>query len=142
MTYRHRHITPRADHSTDALARGLGWFSIALGVAEIIAPRMLTRSLGMEDQAQLVRAYGLREAATGIAILSQDDRALWVWGRVAGDVLDLATLSPGLTRDNPANGRVGLAMATVAAVTVLDVFCATALTSEEGAATRVRHYSG
>ena len=32
------------------VARGLGWFSIALGVAEVAAPRALTRALGMEGQ--------------------------------------------------------------------------------------------
>ena len=58
-------------HSTEyahSMARGLGWFSIGLGLAEVLAPRVLTRGLGMENE-QLVRAYGLREIATGIGIL-------------------------------------------------------------------------
>ncbi|HEX6010571.1 MAG TPA: hypothetical protein VFY87_01955 [Geminicoccaceae bacterium] len=36
------------DSATDALARGLGWFSVALGVAEVAAPGRLARALGME----------------------------------------------------------------------------------------------
>ena len=36
------------DTATDALARGLGWFSITLGVAEVTAPGRLARVLGME----------------------------------------------------------------------------------------------
>ena len=55
-----------------SMARGLGWFSIGLGLAEVLAPRALTRGLGMEGNEQLVQAYGLREIPTGIGILSSD----------------------------------------------------------------------
>src|SRR3954452_22927910 len=75
-------------HSTEyahSMARGLGWFSIGLGLAEVLAPRALTRGLGMEGNEQLVQAYGLREIATGIGILSSDQPAPWIWGRVGGD---------------------------------------------------------
>ena len=41
-------------------ARFLGWFSIGLGVAELIAPGALNRSLGMREHNSLVRAFGLR----------------------------------------------------------------------------------
>jgi hypothetical protein len=64
-------------HSTEyahSMARGLGWFSIGLGLTEVLAPRALTRGLGMEGNEQLVQAYGLREIATGIGILSSDQR--------------------------------------------------------------------
>ena len=40
----------QADTATDTLARGLGLFSIALGVVEVAAPRALARALGMEGQ--------------------------------------------------------------------------------------------
>jgi len=90
-------------HSTEyahSMARGLGWFSIGLGLAEVLAPRALTRGLGMEGNEQLVQAYGLREIATGIGILSSDQPAPWIWGRVGGDALDMATLAGGLQPDN------------------------------------------
>ena len=48
-------------HSTEyahSMARGLGWFSIGLGLAEVLAPRTLTRGLGMEGNEQLVQACG------------------------------------------------------------------------------------
>ena len=54
-----------------ALAQGLGWFSIGLGVAELVAPAHLARFLGMEERTELIRAYGAREIATGIGILAQ-----------------------------------------------------------------------
>jgi hypothetical protein len=107
----------------DSLARGLGWFSIALGAAEVLAPGRLARALGMEDREGVIRAYGLREIATGVAILSSDDPAPWVWARVAGDALDMATLAPGLDADNPRRGNVCLALTAVAGVGALDVIC-------------------
>jgi hypothetical protein len=115
---------------TRQLADGLGWFSIGLGVLELVAAGPLARAMGMEERAELLRLYGARELATGVGILTQDDPTPWMWGRVGGDALDLATLVPGLDGDNPHRGNVGLAMAAVAGVTVLDVICARALTRE------------
>jgi hypothetical protein len=68
----------------------------------------------------------MREIATGIGILSQDDPTPWLWGRVGGDALDLVTLAAGLGRYNPQRESVGLAFAAVAGVMALDVFCARA----------------
>ena len=118
------------DNGANALARGLGWFSIALGAAEVLAPGSLARGLGMRDKEGLIRAYGLREIATGIAILSADDPRPWVWARVAGDALDIATLSAGLDADNPRKGNVQFALAAVAGVTALDVLCGQRLGGE------------
>jgi hypothetical protein len=58
------------DSTTDALARGLGVFSIALGLVEVVAARSLTRALGMQGNETLVRLYGLREIAKGVGILA------------------------------------------------------------------------
>src|SRR5918993_2479955 len=113
--------------SAQAVARGLGWFSIALGMAEVAAPRTLARALGMEGQEQLLRAYGLREIATGAAILASQIPQPWVWGRVAGDALDLATLGAGYRDGNPKANNLAMAMAAVAGVTAADVWCARAL---------------
>ena len=78
-----------AAETAHSMARRLGWFSIGLGLAEVLAPRALTRGLGMEGNEELVQAYGLREIVTGIGILSSDQPAPWIWGRVGGDALDM-----------------------------------------------------
>jgi hypothetical protein len=49
---------------------------------------------------------------------------------VAGDGLDLATLATALEGRNPQKGNVGIAMAAVAGVTALDVYCAQTLSRE------------
>jgi hypothetical protein len=120
-------MTGRSDGSAHAVAQGLGWFSIGLGVVELVAPGNLARFLGMDGRDELIRAYGVREIVTGVGILSQDDPTPWMWGRVGGDALDLGTLATGLGRHNPQRGNVALAMAAVAGVTALDVYCARAL---------------
>ncbi len=127
--------------SADSMARGLGWFSIALGLAELAMPRTLTRSLGMQGRERLMSAYGLREVATGIGILSARDPTPWVWGRVAGDALDLGTLATALDGGNPRRDNVGFAFAAVLGVTALDVICATALGMGQRRRGPVRDYS-
>ena len=135
-------MAQRLETSAQDLAQGLGWFSIGLGVAELVAPQHLARLLGMEGRDDLIRTYGVRELVTGVGILSQDDPTPWMWARVGGDALDLGTLAMGLGRDNPQRANVGLAMAVVAGVTALDVYCARALAGErEAEPLRIRDYS-
>ncbi len=118
------------DDTADSLARGLGWFSVALGLTELLGAESLGRWLGMEEHTGLLRAYGVRELATGVGILSTDDPTPWIWGRVAGDALDIATLATGLRNDNPERENVGVALAAVAGVTVLDIVCGQWLSAE------------
>src|ERR671938_390501 len=64
----------------EQLARGLGWFSIGLGLAELLAPRGVAKVAGMRGNAGLIRLFGLREIASGIAIFAGGKRpagALW-----------------------------------------------------------------
>jgi len=103
----------------DQLARALGWFSIGLGVVELLAPRRVTETLGMEGSETLVRAFGIREIMAGIMSLSVDKNA-GLWARVGGDGLDAAALLSGLTADNPKKGNIALALLMVAGIATLD----------------------
>lgn len=131
-------------NSADSLARGLGWFSIGLGLAEVLAPRTLARTLGMKGSETVLAGYGLREITTGIGVLSAADPAPWIWGRVGGDVLDVGTLTTGLAPSNPRRGAVGVALATVVGVTALDVLCGMALSAKRRQQSRLTRwdYSG
>jgi hypothetical protein len=111
---------PSSLGATDRLARGLGWFSIGLGLTELLAPRALTRALGMEGSEALVRAYGVREIGAGVMTLSPD-KGLGLQSRVAGDALDIATLLTGLRGDNPKRNNVAIALTMVLGVTLLDI---------------------
>jgi hypothetical protein len=106
------------------VARGLAWLSIGLGVVELVAPERITRFLGLDGgHTELVRLYGLRELASGAGILAQRTPELGVWSRIAGDVLDLATLGAALPASRRRR-RVAGAMVMVAGVAALDVLCA------------------
>src|SRR5262245_44834621 len=76
----------------DQLARGLGWFSIALGLAVVMAPRSFARFLGTRNHGVLFRIMGLREVASGVGILTWHRPAGWLWARVGGDIVDLVGL--------------------------------------------------
>ena len=89
------------DGSARTLARGLGWFSLARGAAELLAPGPLSEAAGVGGRRGLVQACGLRDLAAGTGILASSDQRPWIWSRIAGDAIDLATLAPGLTRRNP-----------------------------------------
>jgi len=104
------------------LARGLGWFSIALGAAEVISPDRISKLIGLkEDHRTLIRLFGLREITSGVGLLLQDDRAAWRWSRVVGDALDLGMLGTALFSRKSDKVRLAAAAAAVTGVTALDV---------------------
>ena len=112
------------------VARGLGWFSIGLGAMEIFAPRWLSRTIGVEDNPALLRMFGAREIASGIAIMAQENPGPAMWSRVGGDILDLATAGANLAEAGTGRRvRVLATMAALAGVTALDALCASQLTA-------------
>ncbi len=111
------------------VARALGWFSIGLGLTEVFAGRQVGRVLGMEDKNWPFRVFGIREVATGAAILAMPQPGAGVWARVAGDALDLTALGSGFTEDNPRRANLAAAIVAVAGVTALDYWCARRLHS-------------
>src|SRR4051812_29473835 len=46
---RQREVNLPKSRRADKLAQGLGWFSIGLGVAQIVAPRRMSRLIGVKD---------------------------------------------------------------------------------------------
>lgn len=111
---------PSSLTGADRLARALGWFSIGLGVTELLAPGRLARTLGLDDKEGLIRAYGARELASAIPTLSVD-KPIGLAARIGGDVLDLGTLATALHRGNPKRGNAAVATALVAGITLLDI---------------------
>ncbi len=122
---------PRA--GTERLALGLGLFSIGLGLAEFVAPQHVARLIGARDTDSTratLRTFGAREMASGVAILAQPDRARWLWSRVSGDALDLAWLGSQMRDDDARHERLGMAVAAVAGVTLLDLLTAQRLSGQ------------
>lgn len=111
----------RKHKTVDRLARALGWFSIGLGSAELLAPYAVGSAVGLPDRPNLLRFYGVRELAAGIGLLATERKSTFLWMRAVGDVVDLATLVYALV--NRPQARTGAAVATgmVAGITALDV---------------------
>jgi uncharacterized membrane protein len=111
------------DFDGERLARGLGWFSIGLGMAELIAPRTLARFLGTSNHGTLFRIMGLREIASGVGILTQRRPTGWLWARVGGDIIDLIALGNALKSKGAKPSNIAIAAAAVTSVTALDLRC-------------------
>lgn len=112
---------PSSITGPDRLARALGWFSIGLGIAELVAPGRIARTLGLDGKEGLIRAYGAREIASGVPTLSVD-KQVGLASRIGGDALDLGTLALALRRDNPKRDNAAIATALVVGITLLDIF--------------------
>jgi hypothetical protein len=118
------------------LARALGWFSIGLGLTEVVAPRGIARLVGLRrDHNVLIRLLGMREITHGIGILTQRPPVGAVWSRVGGDAIDLAFLGAALTSPYARRGRIAAAMTAILGVTGLDILCAQQLSRSTGMTT-------
>jgi hypothetical protein len=123
-------------------SRGLGWFSITLGLAELIAPRRLAHAIGVsENHDRLIRALGAREISSGLGLLARPKPTNFAWSRVAGDIMDLSLLGAAYSRvrsqplsvsrsNDDDRRRLTLAMAVVGAVTVVDFLTSVRLTQK------------
>ncbi|HKQ08294.1 MAG TPA: SRPBCC family protein [Blastocatellia bacterium] len=118
----------------ERLASFLGWFSIGLGLAEVLAPKALGKLIGAKgEHTNFIRfACGLREITAGIGILTQRRPAAWVWARVAGDAMDLAALDVALMSSGTDKLKLSAAMASVIGVTALDLYTAQRLSTVRG----------
>jgi uncharacterized membrane protein len=123
----------------EKIAVGLGLFSIGLGLSQLIAPRQVARASGLKTtKVAMMRAFGAREVAAGVGILTRRKTGAWLWGRVAGDAVDLAVLGTALLAAKK-KGRVAAATAAVAGVTALDIYAAQKMSKHDDMGTRCVH---
>jgi uncharacterized membrane protein len=132
----HKRQPPVKGWNESQLARGLGWLSLGLGIAEVVAPRGVAKFIGLRgDHNALFRLLGAREIASGIGLLTQQRPTPGAWSRVAGDAMDLALLGTAFTLPKANRGRLAGATVAVAAVTALDVLCSQQLSRPANART-------
>ena len=116
-----------------SLAIPLGWVSIGLGLAELIAPRRIAEAHGAPRAKPLVQGFGAREIAAGIGILAAPASSAGLWARAAGDVLDIGAAGAAAAQ---ARGRARMiALGTLAFVTTalaIDLLVARAVASGDG----------
>lgn len=126
-----RAMTPRPQEAlkrrAPTSARALGWFSVGLGAAQLLAPGALARLIGARDTSGtrlILRALGAREVTSGLAILRGERTERWLWGRAVGDAMDLGFLGAAWSARRSDHMRLGATGAAVAGVAVLDVLAA------------------
>ncbi len=106
------------------LTGGLGWFSLGLGVSQIVAPDRIIEMTGVpknDTSRLLMRVVGGREIASGLGILTSANPAPWLWSRVGGDVMDLTLLCASLRSRRAQRDKVAATMMSVAGIFVLDL---------------------
>ena len=117
-----RRLRRTAGRAADAVnAEKLGWLSLGLGLAALLAPRAVGRTTGLGENDALLRFIGARELTSGLGLLTRERKSPWLWSRVAGDVMDLAVIATALRPANPGRYRALTTAAVVAAVAAADL---------------------
>jgi len=115
------------------MSKALGWFSLGLGLTQLVAPRQVANAIGLpgdENEQAVMRLVGLREIVSGVGILAQAEPTPWLWSRVGGDAMDLALLRSAMDSPEARKDRVTAATVAVLGITAADLLCSTKLTAE------------
>jgi uncharacterized membrane protein len=114
----------RLDQGAQRLNQALACFSIGLGLIELLAPRRLGRLIGAGDHPAIFRLCGLREIASGVALLSPRAAPIAARSRQAGDAMDLVLLGAAFGSRDARPVRLALATTTVLGVSAVDAYAA------------------
>ncbi len=124
---------PSGVNQDEQMARALGWLSLGIGLAAVLAPRAVAGIIGVRCTPMWLRIVGSRKLANGLGILSERGLPAWVWARFAGDVAQLALLDAARSQPGALPGRIGVAAAAVVGIGAVDVTCASNLMRSPGA---------
>ncbi len=123
-----RHYRPARLRDPDQVVNsGIAWFSVALGVTQIVAPDALARLIGVrpsQNTRTAMRAIGVRELTTGFGLLSNAKSTPWLWTRLAGNMVDLSLIGSGVGRRAEDRTRATRAAIAVGGVAALDFYAA------------------
>ena len=118
--------------TSGAFAKGLGVFSVALGLAELLAPGRVGTMMGVGPKHRsFLPALGAREIAHGLAIFSSPKPTAAVWSRVGGDIVDLAFLASAFTEKNADTKRLAVSTVAILGAAAVDLACALQLSGQD-----------
>lgn len=134
MEDENRTDSPDGSLTAKRMSLGRGYFSLALGLAEVAMPGRLSRFLGLEGNRtarNTVFAFGLRELAAGAMAIKGPAVSTSMWNRAIGDAMDAGALGLAL-RSSTRKGAVAGALAFVGGAMLADVLTARALDRDTG----------
>jgi hypothetical protein len=67
--------------------------STGFGALQLLAPRMIERTIGMSYPLWVIRLIGLRDLALGVTMLAQPASPRWLWVRVGNDLFDCGIIA-------------------------------------------------
>ncbi|WP_374471294.1 hypothetical protein [Phenylobacterium sp.] len=103
----------------------IGQTAVGLGIWGTLFPNSVKKTLGIQASTPTVQAlFGAREMVSGVTLMSDPTKSGMLWGRVAGDIFDIAVLTSLSKPQNPKSGTAKAALGFVLAVTALDLFTA------------------
>jgi len=114
-----------------AVGYSLAGLSVALGAVELLAGKRLASSMGVQGHSGLIRAFGLRELASGAALAASPTASRNAWARVAGDLLDLGALAFAFRAPGAERKLLWGSVVFVAGALVADVAAASAMRRAE-----------
>src|SRR5215208_1274752 len=105
------------------LAKFLGLFSFALGVAQLAVPDRVNKLIGVQDKPKaraIQRAVGVQELTAAQGIFSFSPPTPVLWSRVAGDIFHLSLLVKALDNRRNDKGKLFGAIGAVAGIGLVD----------------------
>ena len=103
----------------------LGMGAIGLGMWGLLAPKSVSRFLGIPASTHTVRTlFGVRELITGYTLAGDPTKSGMLWTRFAGDLFDIAVLRMADNPRNPQRKNARFALNAVLLITALDAFAA------------------
>lgn len=114
------------ERGLSALAAGAGMVILGLGIAQLLAPRRVSRSTGVYAHPGVVRASGAMSIASAVNIFNRGKPAPLGLARLACVALEATLLARSLSQASSQRrlGRLALTTAAVAAVSTLDMSAA------------------
>src|SRR4051794_6002405 len=96
---------PLSSRAAQRLANGLGVFSECLGLTQIVAPGKVNSLIGVCDTSRnraLQRIFGAQEIMSGTGVFAGPRRDVWIWSRVAGDLIHISLMASALNSNEVA----------------------------------------
>lgn len=115
------------------LTTALAWFSIGLGLVQLLVPGTVAKVSGLPAGPAIMRVLGARDMALAVGLINSRNAAIWQWAKVAGDAMDLVALGIAARTSPARKRRLAKTALLLAGMAALDVIAGNRVTRAGGA---------